>query len=105
MLPHLTICICTCGRPQMLERLLREIARQDAAGAFTFSVVVTDNDAAESARAMVAKYRHELLHPVARERGQGSALSIKYTVQPERNIALARNTALAHATGDYVVCI
>src|SRR5690349_16192014 len=51
MLPHLTICICTCGRPQMLDRLLREISRQDAAGAFTFSVVVTDNDAAESARA------------------------------------------------------
>ena len=92
MLPHLTICVCTCGRPQMLDRLLCEIARQDAAGAFTFSVVVTDNDSAESARAVVEKY------------GEGS-LSIKYTVQPERNIALARNTALAHATGEYIVCI
>ena len=41
VLPHLTICICTCGRPAMLERLLREISRQETAGVFTFSVVVS----------------------------------------------------------------
>ena len=22
--PHITICICTCGRPALLERLLRD---------------------------------------------------------------------------------
>jgi len=90
---HVTICICTCARPAMLERLLRDIAVQQTDGLFTFSVVVTDNDAAESARATVEQ--------CARDTGQ----SVTYTVQPERNIALARNTALAHATGNYIVCI
>jgi succinoglycan biosynthesis protein ExoM len=52
-MPHLTICICTCGRPAMLERLLREISRQETAGIFTFSVVVTDNDSTQSARSVV----------------------------------------------------
>lgn len=91
--PHVTICICTCGRPQLLERLLRDIARQDARGAFTFSVVVADNDASRSAEAVVTRCARE------------TALSCHYAVQPERNIALARNTALAHATGEFLVFI
>lgn len=93
MLPHITICICTCGRPALLERLLRDIAKQDAVGAFTFSVVVTDNDASQSARTVVER--------CVRETG----LQINYTLEPERNIALARNTSLSHATGDFAVFI
>jgi glycosyltransferase involved in cell wall biosynthesis len=92
-LPHLSVCICTCGRPALLERLLRDVARQDAAGQFTFSVVVTDNDAAQSAR--------ETAERCARETG----LQILYTVEAERNIAIARNTVVSHARGDLIAFI
>jgi glycosyltransferase involved in cell wall biosynthesis len=96
VLPHLTICICTCGRPAMLERLLREISKQEAAGAFIFSVVVTDNDPTESARAVVEKCERECFV---------GGLQIMYVVEPAKNIALARNTALSHASGDFIVFI
>ena len=96
MLPHVTICICTYGRPAMLERLLHEIYRQETAGAFTFSVVVTDNDSTQSARAVVEKCRRERFDEVPQ---------IVYAVEPAKNIALARNNALSHATGDFVVFI
>jgi len=91
--PHISICICTCGRPELLERLLREIAKQDCGAAFTFAVVVTDNDAAQSGRAVTERCAAEC------------GLEVKYTVEPERNIALARNTAVAHATGEFLVFI
>lgn len=78
----------------MLDRLLREIVRQETSGAFTFSVVVTDNDSAQSARPIVEKCV-----------SANPSLPIIYAVERERNIALARNTALSHATGDFVVFI
>lgn len=77
----------------MLDRLLRDIARQDTAGEFTYSISVADNDTAGSARPVVEICAHEC------------SLSIVYAIQPERNIALARNTALAQATSDFIVCI
>jgi len=77
----------------MLERLLKEISRQESAGAFTFSVVVTDNDASQSAHAVVEQCRKE------------TTLAISYTVEPERNIAVARNTAVANAQGDFIAFI
>lgn len=91
--PHITICICTCARPVLLERLLREVASQDTKDAFTFSAVVTDNDPRQSAQDVVRR--------CARETG----LVIRYAVEPVRNIALARNTALANAQGEFVVFI
>jgi succinoglycan biosynthesis protein ExoM len=95
----------------MLVRLLRAIATQKTDGQFTFSVVVTDNDPAQSARPVVEQCQRECLIPPPRPlkegegQGEDAPLSIIYTVQPEKNIALARNTALAHATGDFIVCI
>lgn len=80
----------------MLERLLREIYRQETADALTFSVVVTDNDSTQSARAVVEKCRRERL---------GEVPQIIYAVEPAKNIALVRNAALSHATGDFVVFI
>ncbi len=77
----------------MLRRLLQRIAQLDTRGEFSLSVVVSDNDAASSAQ------------PVVEECARGSSLPIEYAVQPERNIALARNTAVLHATGDFIAFI
>jgi len=34
--PHISVCVCTYKRPLLLERLLRELIRQDTGGLFTF---------------------------------------------------------------------
>lgn len=92
-LPHIAVCICTFKRPAYLKRLLQSLAEIETAGLFGYSIVVTDNDVSRSSEAIVAAA------------AASSGISIAYCVEPRQNIALARNTALEHATGDYVAFI
>lgn len=89
----ITVCVCTFQRPAMLDRLLDKLAEQETGGAFTISVVVTDNDPECSAR------------PVVERHAAKAKLPVLYTSEPRKNIALARNEALRHAKGDYVAFI
>jgi glycosyltransferase involved in cell wall biosynthesis len=91
--PHISVCICTYKRSELLLRLLKTLALQQAGDAFTFSVVVADNDPDESAREVCASVK------------SSGALSLVYASEPRPNIARARNAALRHATGDYVAFI
>ena len=118
--PHITVCICTYQRPALLLRLLEKLREQttsvesptsdfrpptsDAQASsdlrpptsdfrFTLSVVIADNDATESARSTVETFAASAPFPV------------KYCVEPRKNIALVRNHAIAHATGDYIACL
>ena len=91
--PHVTVCICTFRRPAMLARLLDALERQRTDGQFSLSVAVTDNDPQGSAQAVVSGF-------AAR-----SALTVVYSQEPRKNIALARNEALRHAHGDFVAFI
>ncbi len=94
-MPHISVCVCTYRRPHLLEQLLADLDRQHTHGRFTYSVVVADNDALESAA------------PIARQCGARSKLAVHYCVEPRQNIALARNKALEHvdADGDLVAFI
>ena len=92
-IPHVAVCICTFKRPASLNRLLEELARQETGGAFTFSIVVADNDREQSGR------------PVVKAFGASAPISTVYCVEPEQNIARARNKALENATGDYIAFI
>jgi glycosyltransferase involved in cell wall biosynthesis len=90
---HISVCICTYRRPDWLRRLLRVLQQQQTADRFGVSIVVADNDAAESAREIVA------------EVAKLATVPIHYCVEPTRNIALARNRAIAVATGDWIAFI
>jgi succinoglycan biosynthesis protein ExoM len=92
-LPHVTICICTFMRYGMLDRLLRKLIFQKTENKFSFSVVVSDNDPNGSAKKLVEDVTTE------------SGMPIKYCIQPVKNIALARNTAVLGAKGDYIAFI
>jgi succinoglycan biosynthesis protein ExoM len=92
-LPHISVCICTYQRPVMLHRLLRALEAQLTGAQFTYSVVVADNDRAGSAREGVESFSRR------------SSLAVTYCSQPERNIALTRNAAIAHATSDLIAFI
>jgi glycosyltransferase involved in cell wall biosynthesis len=90
---HISVCVCTYRRPDLLSRLLDHLARQDAAGRFTYSIVVADNDSSQSAQSVVAEF-------AAR-----SAIPIRYCVEPRQNIALARNKVVENVEGDFAAFI
>lgn len=92
-LPHICVCVCTFKRPALLKELLEALGVQQTAQQFTYSAVVVDNDVNESARATVESAAQRLTYPIT------------YAVEPEQNIAMARNCAVARAQGDYLAFI
>jgi succinoglycan biosynthesis protein ExoM len=90
---HISVCVCTFKRPALLARLLDSTGALDTNGRFTYSVVVVDNDRRESARSVVESF------------AAGSGIAVKYCVEPEQNIARARNRAIAEAEGELVALV
>jgi succinoglycan biosynthesis protein ExoM len=90
---QISVCICTLKRPEFLRHTLASLENQQTGGLFAYSVVVADNDAAESARQAVAGF------------SSGARLPVTYCVEPRQNIALARNKAIENAHGDWIAFI
>jgi len=91
--PHITVCICTFKRAGLLDGLLTAVKSQRTDGYFTHDIVVVDNDAARSAEQIVREFTEISRIPAA------------YWVEPEPNIALARNMAVGRAGGDLLAFI
>lgn len=90
---HITVCVCTYRRPEMLKSLLEDLRQQETGGLFTYSILVVDNDYRRSANTVVSEF------------AAGHAVRVEYYVEPGQSIALARNKAIEHACGDFVVFI
>jgi len=90
---HIDVCICTYKRPALLRRTLDALAVQETDGRFTYSIVVVDNDRLRSAESVVSDFATRSTIPAA------------YALEPRQNIALARNRAIDHSTGEYVAFI
>jgi glycosyltransferase involved in cell wall biosynthesis len=91
--PHVSVCICTFRRTELLQRLLDGLRDQATDGRFTYSVVVCDNDSERSAEATVGVYEASV------------PFAVRYCVETRQNIALARNRTLEVATGNFVAFI
>lgn len=84
-----SIVIPSYRRPEPLARAIAScIAQQGVAG--SFEIVVVDNDAAGSARAVVAAM------------AKTSAVSIRYVGESRPGISHARNSGVANAAGHYL---
>ena len=90
---HICVCICTYKRPKLLNKLLLELEKQQTEKYFDFSILVVDNDKAESAKNTVEDFANR------------SHIVVKYYVEPEQSIALVRNKAIKMAKGDFVALI
>ena len=90
---HISVCVCTYKRPQLLKRLLDALRDQESGGLFSYSIVVVDNDRLRSAEDVVGEF------------GASSGIPIKYCVEPQQNIAMARNRAIENAAGDLIAFI
>jgi succinoglycan biosynthesis protein ExoM len=93
LLPHISVCICTYKRSDLLRRALESVCAQQTDRLFTLSIVVSDNDKNESGRATAEEV--SLRAPVA----------LKYTVEALQGIANARNNAVANSWGDFIAFI
>ena len=90
---HISVCICTFKRPEMLTHTLEGVIYQITDSAFTFEIVIVDNDKMRSAEELVHKYQ---------KRGQ---CKIIYDCEPEQGIPLARNRTIRNASGDFIATI
>ncbi|MFL5382958.1 MAG: glycosyltransferase family 2 protein [Longimicrobiaceae bacterium] len=83
---RVAVCVATFRRPELLAGLLASLARLERRRRpAEVRVIVVDNDAAESAHGVVEAAR------------EGFPFALEYAVEPERNISLARNRAVAMA--------
>ena len=89
---HISVCILTYKRPTMLNRCLESMQAQNTSE-FILSITVVDNDVSESARETVRKWRRR------------SSIELRYYVEPEQNISLARNKAIEASSGDLIAFI
>jgi len=92
-LDHITVCVCTYKRPEFLRRLLNDLGGQDTEGLFSHAIVVADNDRLRSAEAIVSGF------------AASSPVPVTYCVEPQQNIALARNKAVENSYGDFIAFI
>lgn len=90
---HITVCICTLRRNDLLEKLLRKLELQETDGHFDFSIVVVDNDANGSAKETAARIQRE------------SESELTYDIEPDKCIAAARNRSVRLARGNYIAFI
>ena len=90
---HISICICSFKRSQFLKRTLETLRTLKTEDLFEYSIVVVDNDKDQSAKETVAHF------------AATTSINVTYAIEPEQNIALARNRALEFAVGDYVAWI
>lgn len=90
---HISVCFCTYMRKHLLKRLLEGLVHQRTDGRFTFSIVAVDNDRERSAEALVGSFAAQ------------TDIPIRYEVEPQQNIALARNRAVRAAGGDFIAFI
>jgi succinoglycan biosynthesis protein ExoM len=93
MKPHITVCIATYKRTEFLKKLLHSLREQKTEGRFSYSLVVVDNDAGGSAKAVVAGFK------------KASLIKVEYHIQPVKNISLTRNMCVSKSRGDYIAFI
>jgi succinoglycan biosynthesis protein ExoM len=87
----LSVCIATYRRQERLAALLEDLVHQDLP---PDEVVVVDNDAAGSARAVVEQ-----------RRAGGCSFGLHYEIQPERNIAMTRNRTVHASHGEWLIFV
>jgi len=90
---HVSVCVCTYRRNELLEHLIRKLWLLQNNGHFDMSIVVVDNDATAGARETVVKLQAD------------STIPLVYDVEPDKCIAAARNRAVRLARGNYIAFI
>jgi glycosyltransferase involved in cell wall biosynthesis len=84
-----TVAICTRNRCRALERTLRSLAAIAIPPSLSWEVLVVDNGSADGTANVVA--------------GVSNMLPVRTIVEPQIGLSHARNAAITHASGDYIL--
>lgn len=84
----LTIAICTYNGANRLPQVLERLRSQIGTDAFTWEVLVVDNNSTDGTAALVRQYSANFL--------------LRYCFEPRQGIAFARRCAMAQARGEIV---
>ncbi|MFQ5823662.1 MAG: glycosyltransferase family 2 protein [bacterium] len=88
-----SICIATYRRPLLLQKLIGSLENLNIPEGVAVEIIVVDNDSARTAE------------PVCREYVKTLKVPFSYFVESRQNISLARNLAIANATGKWIAFI
>lgn len=88
-LPDITVAVCTHNRAAMLRDALMSLTAQHTASRFSYEVLVIDNASTDHTSEVVA----ELV--------AGSNVPVRYSREPRKGLAYARNRAVAEARGEW----
>ncbi len=93
----ISVCIATYKRPELLEKLLISLINQKNIDNYNLEFVIVDNDPARTAKPIIDKLIKSLIN--------NNRFSIKYDMQPIKNISLTRNRTIQLASGNYLYFI
>ena len=85
----ITIAICTWNRSRLLRQTLESIEQTRRPTALDWQVVVVDNNSTDDTRTVVDTFLDRM--------------PVKYVLETQQGHAVSRNTAIANATGDYII--
>ena len=93
-MPLISVCICTFFRNDLLAFLLNKLLTLKMSDSLKYEIIVVDNDKDGKASEVVESVAIRTNH-----------CRIVYDIEPQQNIALARNRTIRHAQGDYIAFI
>lgn len=89
---HIDVCVATFRRSALLSILISSLLRQKVDDSLGFRIVVVDNDAEQTAKAVVNSF-------------SGSPIPIVYDCEPKQGISFARNRCVSLCEGQYAAFI
>lgn len=85
-----SVIVATWNRAPQLRQTLHDLIRQATGGAFTFDILVADNNSSDTTRAVVSEF------------AAASAVPVRYVFEPRQGKGYALNRALTQADGELI---
>ena len=85
----ITVAICTWNRSRLLRQTLSSLAAMNLPRDLQWQVLLVDNASTDDTRQVVQQFQHRL--------------PLKYLFEPRQGHTISRNTAIAHADGEWMV--
>jgi glycosyltransferase involved in cell wall biosynthesis len=86
---RITVAICTWNRCRLLAQTLEQMTRLRVPGDTDWELLIVNNNCTDATREVIRSYSHRL--------------RIREIVEKKPGLSHARNCALAHAKGDYIL--
>lgn len=88
---NISACINTYKRPLLLKKCIQSLLNQKNDNLFKLEIIIVDNDIDKSAMYII--------------QNEFNSCNIFYLNEPQKNISLARNKAVANSSGEFILFI